>query len=652
MRSLVINECEVVLKSNGTKEIIDAFNSVLKKYGVVDLAPDEKSNRPGLTGTACRILSTMTDKQHGGEIIKLKKLELQLDGPSFKLYESYRAYLNDLNEKLVGKDSNDSLNGVINSRYVLVRELLLRMVSTALSDSIRIKTDANIGKIIGEFIEVIITESYLEPSKFDSALTIFTKNDFELYRKKLTGENDHRKWLSYIKDMVQILEALDAPKTAFSLVSEYLNATKLVIKKQIYILLDPDVKKGNLSEQYVSHKLVECENSIFLKCKKSQEIAIVNTNNSVQRFKEMYPCIVSNYKGDRDLLGKLYNCLKETEKLDEIVDYFSCIIKMTGWLFILTGVFNIKGLINELEKHYQMCEILSNQDVPNWSKRTECHAFQRPEKFFERAISELNITIKPEIACFVISVMKTNVEALIKIQKSYGDDEQSYLIHPDALKLIQSQQNSNTNSGLKFVNASPTIETKSSHDELPPLSSHTKPQSLDTPVSISSYISRFDGDKKSVFSRYSIIDHTYNKVANCFIHEEKNQDELKYAAKSGNFDNVQRLIERENTNINGRGLHSSICSIVWRLFDRTPLILASQHGHLEIVNYLISKGAQLNIKDLNGYTALDHAVDARHVEICKKLLEVEMPNREKAELNIKTKDELNSVIKDSIRFVT
>ncbi len=51
----------------------------------------------------------------------------------------------------------------------------------------------------------------------------------------------------------------------------------------------------------------------------------------------------------------------------------------------------------------------------------------------------------------------------------------------------------------------------------------------------------------------------------------------------------------------------------------TALILASIDGDIEIAQLLLNKGANINLKDLSGKTALDYALQNEHEEI-KKLL--------------------------------
>ena len=53
---------------------------------------------------------------------------------------------------------------------------------------------------------------------------------------------------------------------------------------------------------------------------------------------------------------------------------------------------------------------------------------------------------------------------------------------------------------------------------------------------------------------------------------------------------------------------------------RTVLISAAARGELDIVNLLLSRGVDVNVKDNRGYTALAHALEARYPEVEEALL--------------------------------
>lgn len=49
--------------------------------------------------------------------------------------------------------------------------------------------------------------------------------------------------------------------------------------------------------------------------------------------------------------------------------------------------------------------------------------------------------------------------------------------------------------------------------------------------------------------------------------------------------------------------------------EKTALIVASQGGRMETVRLLASRNANLNLKDTDGKSALDHAIDQKHENI-------------------------------------
>lgn len=53
---------------------------------------------------------------------------------------------------------------------------------------------------------------------------------------------------------------------------------------------------------------------------------------------------------------------------------------------------------------------------------------------------------------------------------------------------------------------------------------------------------------------------------------------------------------------------------------RTVLISAAARGEIDVVNLLLSRGVDVNVKDNRGYTALAHALEARYQEVEEALL--------------------------------
>jgi hypothetical protein len=81
------------------------------------------------------------------------------------------------------------------------------------------------------------------------------------------------------------------------------------------------------------------------------------------------------------------------------------------------------------------------------------------------------------------------------------------------------------------------------------------------------------------------------------------------ASKRGHLDIVKKLLEK-GADVNCKDANG-----------KTPLIIASECGHLNIVKNLLGKGADVNCKDANGKTPLIIASECGHLNIVKNLLE-------------------------------
>ena len=91
------------------------------------------------------------------------------------------------------------------------------------------------------------------------------------------------------------------------------------------------------------------------------------------------------------------------------------------------------------------------------------------------------------------------------------------------------------------------------------------------------------------------------------LQEELNKKLIKNAM-SGNLEIVKSLIE-QGADVNAKDIDG------W-----TALIRSSKKGYLEVVKYLIDKGADVNAKTNNGTTALMNSSDEEHLDIVKYLI--------------------------------
>ena len=81
------------------------------------------------------------------------------------------------------------------------------------------------------------------------------------------------------------------------------------------------------------------------------------------------------------------------------------------------------------------------------------------------------------------------------------------------------------------------------------------------------------------------------------------------AAQNGDISKVEKLLSK-GAEINAKDIDG-----------RTALILATEEGHTDVVKMLIYKGAEVNAKDKGGGTALMYAASKGYGDIVNMLLE-------------------------------
>ena len=104
------------------------------------------------------------------------------------------------------------------------------------------------------------------------------------------------------------------------------------------------------------------------------------------------------------------------------------------------------------------------------------------------------------------------------------------------------------------------------------------------------------------FSNISLASNTHfigkqNKISTFFV----TATPLSVAISKGDIETVKKVIE-EGININKK------------FNGMTPLMYAARYNKVEIIEYLLQKGAKLDIKDDQGFTALKHAELSNAIE--------------------------------------
>ena len=95
-----------------------------------------------------------------------------------------------------------------------------------------------------------------------------------------------------------------------------------------------------------------------------------------------------------------------------------------------------------------------------------------------------------------------------------------------------------------------------------------------------------------------------NKVLTASGKDQSGNTPLHYAVEAGSLPNVKYLIEEHNAEINAQDKTNQTCAHI-----------AAYNGDINILKYLVSKGADLNLVDEDNVSILRYAQEAKHKKI-------------------------------------
>lgn len=85
--------------------------------------------------------------------------------------------------------------------------------------------------------------------------------------------------------------------------------------------------------------------------------------------------------------------------------------------------------------------------------------------------------------------------------------------------------------------------------------------------------------------------------------------DLSWAVKNGDLDKVKESVEAQKLDVNAP------------IDGRSPLHLAADYGQLEVMQYLVDKGANVNASDKHGISVILAAIWEGHTKCVKYLLD-------------------------------
>ena len=215
------NAKKIILKDY-TRAIIKAYKDIISEN---DTGPTQET--PSLNQQLLNKINWFANSQlDENEFIMLPAMNENLDQPTLMMLEHYQnSFYEWLNQ--IGKDSKIIDSTDIDSRYVLLSELLIRLATVALSCNMDFLTNSNrnlVVKIMDDFCEKITKDCLLDEQGIGGTLILRDvnrfNNRFAIY---------HKEKLIYISTIVDVIQLLMSKNDILTLIAEYLKSSQRLI---------------------------------------------------------------------------------------------------------------------------------------------------------------------------------------------------------------------------------------------------------------------------------------------------------------------------------------------------------------------------------------------------------------------------------------
>lgn len=373
-----IPEKRVVINA-GNKQILDSLEKALIQNGLGDiqedkavkseLIADNSKDRKGLSIHILKIGEMVTGNAMGAREKNFPEILIALDPDPYELRDSYVSYLNKLIRKqgITPAETNQNL---IQSPYVLVREILIRLCSVALCIDNDLKRDgAKIINALIDFQSLLINSHVLDtPSILGN---IFKGNQLSEFSKAFA--TTHLQWNNFLKEMVKTTAELHANiKIVTDTLSNLIKWEKIIKRHLIVrICLSGSLKfeAGCLSPTWINDTLTKYENEIIEKNSEIKNHCGLNENetnlislNIVEKSQfdnqnRIMRILQKTKSLHADKIKKLYHVFIQTRLTLSIFNSLHSLLLIGGWIPIMMGSINLKNISLLLTNYLSECEI-------------------------------------------------------------------------------------------------------------------------------------------------------------------------------------------------------------------------------------------------------------------------------------------------------
>jgi hypothetical protein len=387
---IIIGPKKVVLSNKQVADVLDILRKVLATVKMkfspftsestsnnadpttAQLSPSISKRREGCWAKLASALEYITGDHHGSNEVLLDAMELTLDPPAVILRDEYINFLNHLmDQEEITPQQTEAES--ISSPFVLVREILIRLATAALSKELNIKLD-------GDELIFMLEKFIDEVQKSNSLKTYSLLGKPENSRMRITLDTDHDQWINDFKNVIFAMQLIYSNERSITDILKYLRTLHFSVMRLILAELDQkNYTVADYSDNWISRKLKECEARILSAHGSShqQTVALLSSQsekqvstwgptvrNETQRqiincFNSEQPSMLYANQKKQVALNNLYDCFNKLNLLLQVVSEFDLLITTMGWVPILLGIIQFETLEKLILTHGKDCFTLA-----------------------------------------------------------------------------------------------------------------------------------------------------------------------------------------------------------------------------------------------------------------------------------------------------
>ena len=417
MPTVPIRPRKIIVKE-GTYPILSLYDRCAvelspEQKAVLGISLEEIAIQGGLKSAMRASLEWATGDKQGAKQCSFALLECTLSDFAFKVREEYLLFINKLVET-AGKNSKEVVGQeAIESRYVLIYEILLRLVTVTLSNEENKKRSGD------KLIEVF--ESFVREVLANDGLGLE-----QVFRYELSCYQ--AEWKGQFRQVVEIIQLTHLPENTFTEVANYLVQIKNTIQSYILAQCNLLKSKDDISDQWINSTYIKFMNQGL---QQASELHLVDGNkvsltlNVVQKNK--LTTLKNNTQKVR--VQELFLLLNQTNLLSDMIGKIASIVEMSGWVLLLMRKLHFSAVVKYIQLHKDRCDQLLDFSKSELNEKSKvCDILMMQGRFSGKEITAVVPKICRKLEQLgsinyhgvIINQFAENVSALLVYEKELG----------------------------------------------------------------------------------------------------------------------------------------------------------------------------------------------------------------------------------------